>query len=97
MIITSTIIAIPKLWKKTLDRTIRKLSMGWRRTIFQQFISPTVKATITNAMATPSNIRFLLPNLGKTPFGSFILSVVICYHQMDNAIQALHFYRYLTY
>ena len=60
--------------------------------MFQKSIMPMVKATIMKARTTPSNIRFFFPNLGKTPFGSFILSVVIGYHQMDKPIKSLNIY-----
>lgn len=78
-IITRTMMAMPKLSKKTLARMIRKLSIGWSRTMFHKFTRPTVREAITRIKTTPNNIQFFLPNLGKTPLGicSLGLSVVI--------------------
>jgi len=45
--------------------------------MFQKSIIPMVSETMIKAKTMPINIRFLLPNLGKTPLGNFILSVVI--------------------
>lgn len=81
MIITSTIIATPKLWKNTLDSMIRKFSIGCKRTMFQTSTSPTVIETTIKAKTTPINIQFLLLILGSAPFVSLALPVVIGHRQ----------------